>query len=212
MTDQNTTPAQQLAEEFTPPAPKVEEFNLDEWMATGDAGRATKQITVYRDTSMLEEAQKLQAEVNLHNRRKGDDNDVDPDAAMGEANPAEELERRLADLEERISASKVTVEIMALSEEDREQIEDTFKQRYPGEKRQCFQTVKGTCLALAHKTDLNGRLTPVATFGGKHLSADQWRGLQNGSLAGGQWAMITDTLVNLMVKRPRVDSPFSRNG
>lgn len=192
--------------------PNLETFNLDDWMATGDAGRAHKTVTVYRDTSLLEEAQKLQAEVAMHNRRKGDDNEVDPDAAMGESNPAEELQRRLNELEETIRASEVTIEMMALSEEDREQVEDLFKQRYPGEKRQCFQTVKGTCLALSHKTDLNGSPTPVATFGGKHLSADQWRGLQNGALAGGQWALITDTLVNLMVKRPKADSPFSRNG
>lgn len=192
MTEQNTTDET--------PRPDLAEFNFEEWVATGDAGRSRETVTVYRDPSLLTEARELAAEIASLNAQ--DTGEGNPDATMGEADPVLELQRRQEELEEKIRASKAEVEVIALSDGEVEDIAATFKQRYPGEKRNWDQTIKGTCLALAQAATINGR----------KLTADQWRQLGDGPLAGGQWQQIKQAQLVAQNRTPRADSPFSQSG
>lgn len=182
------------------PKPDLADFNLEEWLATGTAGRSRETVTIYRDPSLLEESRQLAKEINA--LQAADTGEPDPDATMGDADPIHELQQRHDALEERIRVSKAEVEVTALSDAEHEEIEETFKQRYPGEKRKYTETVKGTALILAQ----------AATINGKKLSADQWRQLADGPLAGGQWLHLKNAYLVAQNKTPRVDSPFSRNG
>lgn len=182
------------------PKPNLADFNLEEWLATGNAGRSRETVTIYRDPSLLEEACHLAKEINQLQAQ--DTGESDPDATMGDADPIHELQQRHDALEEKIRASKAEVEVIALSASEMEEIEATFKQRYPGERREWSQTAKGTCLALAQ----------AATINGKKLTADQWRALADGPLAGGQWEQVQRAQLVAQKKIPQVDSPFSRSG
>ena len=197
MTEQNTTPDTQDTGALKP---DLDAFNLEEWLATGNAGRSRESVTIYRDPSLLDEARQVAKEINQLQAQ--DTGESDPDATMGDADPILELQQRHDELEQRVRASKAEVEITALSASEVEDIEATFKQRYPGEKRTWDQTVKGTCLALAQS----------ATVNGQKLTADQWRKLADGPLAGGQWDQIQRAQVVAQKKLPRVDSPFSKSG
>ncbi|GAA1450476.1 hypothetical protein ACFP47_10140 [Nesterenkonia lacusekhoensis] len=197
MTEQNTTPDTQDTGALKP---DLDAFNLEEWLATGNAGRSRETVTIYRDPSLLEEARKVAKEINQLQAQ--DTGEPDPDATMGDADPLLELQQRHDELEEKVRASKAEVEVTALSDAEHEEIEETFKQRYPGEKRKYTETVKGTALVLAQ----------AATINGKKLTADQWRQLAEGPLAGGQWAQLKQAYLVAQNKTPRVDSPFSRNG
>lgn len=196
MTDQNTTDTQDTGA----PKPDLEAFNLEEWLATGNAGRSRETVTIYRDPSLLEEARKVAKEINQLQAQ--DTGEPDPDATMGEADPLLELQQRHDELDEKIRASKAEVEVTALSDAEHEEIEATFKQRHPGEKRKYTETVKGTAMILAQ----------AATINGKKLTADQWRQLADGPLAGGQWLQLKNAYIVAQGKTPQVDSPFSKNG
>lgn len=193
-----------MTEENTPDGvqPDIEDFDINEWTATGATKpkRTAEEITVYRDTSLVDEARKLTAEINRLNA-KNPTQEPDPDAAIGDEDEASELERRQDELLEKIQKTKATVRIEALSDGQVEDVAAAFKKRFIGETREWHQTNKGTCMVLAE----------AATIGGKTITADQWRALSEGPLAGGQWQRIKQAYHVAQTKMPRVDVPFSQS-
>ncbi|PRZ15144.1 hypothetical protein [Nesterenkonia sandarakina] len=201
MTEQNTpTDADETTEDTEVPAaptPDVDTFDLAQWLATGETGRSSETVTIYRDPSLEAEVKQLRADVAKHNA--ANTGEPDPDATFGDEDTASELERRQADLNVRIRAAKADVVITALSDGEVEEIAASFKKRYVSEKRNWNETVKGTCMVLAQ----------AATVNGQRLTADQWQKLSEGPLAGGQWAKIKQAWLAAQHKTPRVDAPFS---
>lgn len=199
MTEKNTRPEETPEDIDVPeiPTPDVDTFDLAQWLATGDTGRASETVTIYRDPSLEAEVKQLRADVAKHNATNT--GEPDPDAAMGDEDTASELERRQQDLNTRIRAAKAEVVITALSDGEVEEIAASFKKRYVSEKRNWNETVKGTCMVLAQ----------AATINGQQISADQWQKLSEGVLAGGQWAKIKQAWLAAQHKTPRVDAPFS---
>lgn len=196
MTEQNS-PAEATPQVADDPTPDVESFDLAQWLATGETGRASETVIIYRDPSLEAEVKQLRADVAKHNATNT--GEPDPDAAMGDEDAASELERRQADLNARIRAAKAEVTITALSDGEVEEIAASFKKRYVSDKRNWNQTVKGTCMVLAQ----------AATINGQKISADQWKQLSEGVLAGGQWEKVKQAWLSAQHKTPRVDAPFS---
>ena len=196
MTEQNIA-AEEIHDATTEPTPAVDTFDLAQWLATGETGRASETVTIYRDPSLEAEVRQLRADIAKHNATNT--GEPDPDAAMGDEDTASELERRQTDLNARIRAAKAELVITALSDGEVEEIAASFKKRYVSEKRNWNQTVKGTCMVLAQ----------AATINGQQITADQWRQLSEGVLAGGQWEKIKQAWLAAQNKTPRVDAPFS---
>lgn len=83
-----------------------DDFDLDSWIE--QASRPRREVTIYRDWSLLAEYDRLVAE----GEKPGDDE------AMGDAG----IEERIADVLERMEASKLVFTVEALTREERKEL------------------------------------------------------------------------------------------
>lgn len=187
-----------------------EENTLDKWLADGQVKRHKEQIVVYRDTSLHDKVIELRNEINLHNRMV--EVHGEPEVAVGEESKSSQLQKRMEALEKEIEDSSATIEILALSDQDAEEIEAKFKKQFPKDTRPWEKTIKGLCIALAHMTEIDGEEVPLATFNGEALGENSWQRLANGPLAGGQWMRVKEVFISSALKTPRIDIPFSQSG
>lgn len=182
--------------------PELETFNIEDWLTTGETApkRTTESVTVYRDVSLVDEARQMAMRV-AEAQAKQKEGAGDPDASVADEDPAQELMRQQEELDRRLRAAKATVTIQAVSDREAEDIAASFRQRFPGEKRNFDETNKGFCMVLAQ----------AATFNGQKLSADQWSKLSEGPLAGGQWQAIKRAHISAQNRTPRVHASFSQS-
>lgn len=185
------------------PTPDPETFDFEAWLAIGDtsptAGRGRETLTIYRDISLLDEAEKLAAEIEAAQASEQDG--PGEDLAIGETSQLADLQARQEQLEAKIRAASATVEIVALSDAEMAELDEEYRQRHPDHKGQRPDTLENTCLALAKAATVNGaKLTPA-----------QWEQLAD-VIAGGQWQKVKMSFVAAANQAPRVDTPFSRSG
>lgn len=185
------------------PTPDHETFDFEAWLATGDtsptAGRGRESLTIYRDVTLLDEAEQLAADIEAAQRSEQDG--AGEDLAIGEMSQLADLQARQEELEEKIRAASATVEVVALSDAQIEKLDAEYKARHPDHKGPRPDDHENTCLALAK----------AATVNGAKLTVDQWEQLAD-VIAGGQWQKVKMSFVAAANQAPRVDTPFSRSG
>lgn len=164
-------------------------FNFDEWV--GNAKRRSRTITVYRDPTLEDEARRLRREIQEYNKSTHTGTEREARAAQ--------LEAQQDDLSARITASRAEVTITALSDSEAEDIA-TQHAKLHGTKTPWDQTITGTCMAMEK----------VAAINGEQLTAEQWKALADGPLAGGQWQQLKATLLLVTHEVPAVPERRSR--
>lgn len=180
-----TTPDNQ---EFDP-----QDFNLEEWLSVGTSGRASETVTVYNDLTLFDQAKDLAARI-----RKANEKEEEEDLALTEKSEISKLNEEQDRLTQKINNSRVEVEIISLSDQEIEDLTDSFTKKH-GSTDELQTTVKGTCWILAE----------AATFNGRKITAEQWEKVAD-IIAGGQWQTVKQTWIKVQGMTPRVSAPLSR--
>lgn len=121
-----------VAEATNDTDPDAATFDITDWLtpATQKDHRKTEEVTLIRDFSLEAEIYELNA-LEHELKKKTQPGVADPDASVADANPAADLERRKAELHERIKAASVTVTVRAMLQPEIKKLHGSLKQGDP---------------------------------------------------------------------------------
>lgn len=183
----NTQPTTSEDDQLDP-----DNFDLLDWLTPeGDKTyRRRETVTVYKDTGMSDEVQAVQEERRQAERQAAVRGDGEPDLAVGETIDTDDLDRREAELHERINSAKLVLTITGMLQPE---IKALTKNLKPED-----EMYEYTLLAESVDFPGNQKLTP-----------NQWGQFRN-TIGEGQFQLISKAWTNATYSKPRVTAPFSR--